>query len=351
MAGPRGNFNVAASLAPIDLGMTQGAAVLSLMERARVSPIPPLYKLLYDYVAGVEGLAGSRVHDILTEGDAGGAGAEARLYAEFVEPYRRPEKLSSAIARMVTRLTTLDLLIVDHSEATSEHSASLKAAEAHLGAEIPDLTLIREWVDRLQAANGRLAKTHEALVRELAEARLELDSTHSEIGRSRENQLRDPLTGLANRPGLDQQLTRALATGPLTCAVLDIDHFKSLNDSYGHQVGDEVLRIVARAILANARERDIVGRIGGDEFVVIFPATDALAAAALAERIREAIMASDLGNIFGRGVTGGITASIGVSPFRPGDSIVSLVNRADICLYEAKRQGRNRVVCEDDPLY
>ena len=331
--------------------MTQGIAVLGLMERAKVSPIPALYRLLYDYVAGVHGLANSRMRDILTDGEALGTDAGAQLYSEFVAPYQRPEVFERAIARISARLTTLDLLIVDRAEASSEHSASLRAAQLQLAAEKPDRGLILDWVGRLQAANGRLAETHEALVRELAAARVELESTQTEIGHSRDSQLRDPLTALANRAGLDRVLATALAAGPLTCAVLDIDRFKSLNDTYGHQVGDEVLRIVARALLVNARPQDIVGRTGGDEFVVMFPATSPMVAAALAERIREAIMDSDLKGLIGGGVTGGITVSIGVSPFRPGDSVVSLVNRADICLYEAKRQGRNRVVCEDDPLY
>ena len=143
---------MAARLAAIDLGMTQGAAVLGIMERAKVSPLPALYRLLYDYVAGVDGLASNRVRDILADGEAHGADAETQLYSEFVEPYQRPEIFERAISRISARLTTLDLLIVDRAEASSKHSASLRAATLQLAAAKPDLNLVRDWVERLQAA-------------------------------------------------------------------------------------------------------------------------------------------------------------------------------------------------------
>ncbi|HEX4296500.1 MAG TPA: GGDEF domain-containing protein, partial [Devosia sp.] len=126
-------------------------------------------------------------------------------------------------------------------------------------------------------------------------------------------------------------------------------NFKSLNDTYGHQVGDEVLRIVGRALLAAARPGDIVGRTGGDEFVVAFPGAGLAVATALAERLRRAIAESDLRTALGPGVLGGITASFGVAVRVAGDSIVTLVGRADRCLYAAKHQGRNRVVSEAQP--
>jgi diguanylate cyclase len=164
---------------------------------------------------------------------------------------------------------------------------------------------------------------------------------------------RDPLTGLSNRAGLDAALQRAMLARAdsgheLSCAMVDIDHFKSLNDRYGHQVGDEMLRIVARAILVSVRGSDVVGRPGGDEFLVIFPDAGLSEASELGERIRSSVAQSDLRAVMGETVLGGITASIGVALLRDDDTITSLVERADRCLYAAKRSGRNRLVSEQD---
>lgn len=333
-----------------DLGASQGAAVLGLLERANVPPVPALYRLIYDYVAGVRGLLASRVDDILGEGgDVAG-----RLYTEFVAPYETNETLERAAQRITERLRTLDILIRESLSASEQQSAALRGAGADLGGDRLNTALLKEWVQRLETTNRGMRTSTMALERELVEATTELQSMQDEIRLVRENMTRDPLTGLANRSGLDAALRRAmLARGDagwdMSCAVIDIDHFKSLNDRYGHQVGDEVLRIVARAILVSVRGGDVVGRPGGDEFLAIFPDAGLEDARGLSERIRISVSESDLRAVMGEAVLGGITASIGVASLREDDTITSLVERADRCLYAAKGSGRNRVICEDEP--
>lgn len=349
--GSLGAKNLAAALTAIDLSASQGAAVIGLLERARVPPQPAFYKLLYDYVSGVQGLFSERVRDILAEGDRGSSAVGERLYAEFVEPYESHETVERAVARITERLQTLDVLLTQSVRASAAQSASLAQASAHFGAPTLDTGLVRDWVGRLQATHEAMRQANVTLVGELQAAQAELDGTRADIERSRESVRRDPLTGLANRGGLDQALGAAIqahqASGaPLACAVIDIDHFKSLNDRYGHQVGDEVLRIVSRALLASARSGDVVGRPGGDEFLVVLPATDLPTANVVADRIRSAIADADLRGVLGAGTLGGITVSVGVAPFRPGDSLRSLLDCADRSLYAAKRQGRNRVVVD-----
>ena len=327
--------------------------MLALLERANVPPLPAFYTLLYNYVAGVQGLFSTRIRDILAEGDRGSSAVGERLYAEFVEPYENNEAVERAVERITSRLQTLDVLLTESARASAEQSASLQQANTHFSADTLDVSLLRDWVGRLQATNASMRKANTALAKELHAAQGELDQTQVEILKAREDTLRDPLTGLANRGGLDSALNRAMREQydngkPLCCGVVDIDHFKLLNDRYGHQVGDDVLRIVSRAILASARSGDIIGRPGGDEFVIVFPDTDLPMANLVAERIRGSIVESDLRSVLGNGILGGITASIGVAPLRPGDSISHLVDRADRSLFEAKRQGRNRVIADAD---
>jgi diguanylate cyclase (GGDEF)-like protein len=155
----------------------------------------------------------------------------------------------------------------------------------------------------------------------------------------------DGLTGLWNRAyfatRLNTELSLARRTGqPLACLMIDLDHFKQLNDHFGHPTGDEVLRAVGQILSDTCRTEDVVCRYGGEEFVVLTPNTLATAATGLAERLREALEKHDWSRL-GRGVK--VTASIGVADL-PAASPPDILELADAALYQAKHAGRNRVV-------
>lgn len=158
----------------------------------------------------------------------------------------------------------------------------------------------------------------------------------------------DSLTGLYNRryfeAHLDTALREAAESGkPVSLAMVDIDLFKPVNDTHGHGVGDLVLRAIAMRLSGNLRTSDLVARIGGEEFVVIFPDTDAATAMAIAERMRHSVAEHP---IMVRAVPEGIpvTASFGVATAEPGEiGAAELLARADAALYRAKHAGRNRV--------
>ena len=159
----------------------------------------------------------------------------------------------------------------------------------------------------------------------------------------------DPLTGIHNRryflDHLDIELERRTRTGrPLSLIMLDIDHFKRVNDSWGHDAGDRVLQELCQRIGARLRRIDMFCRLGGEEFVIICPETDAGQAAILADALRRLVQDTPFAQ------AGQVTASFGVSSARPGDSHESLLQRADQALYAAKDSGRNRVCGEATPL-
>lgn len=339
---------LAVSSAALDVSTSQGTAVLELLERASVPPLPAFYNLLFDYVAGAKGLQSARVGAILTTGEAVGE----QLYDEFVAPYANDAAVAQSIAQMSSRLAVLDQLIVASATAAAEQSAALQSATTYLTSEKLDPALVREWVMRLHGHNEKLYAANAALDEELVDAQIELEETRTAITQSRETALLDSLTGVANRDGLDAVLVRLRTEQPdetLSVALLDIDHFKSLNDTYGHQVGDDVLLLVVRAIRNAIRANDTVGRPGGDEFVVILPGTGLGAAHNLADGIRAAVAKSDLREVLGDDILGGITASIGVAQLGSGESLAKLFDRADRCLYRAKQSGRNRVQSFDGP--
>ena len=167
----------------------------------------------------------------------------------------------------------------------------------------------------------------------------------------------DSLTGLANRRHFDQvfdeEWRRRQRDGTLIGLLLiDVDHFKQVNDQYGHMVGDACLRRVAHVIRgALLRSGDVAARHGGEEFAVVLPNTALRQALTVADNIRRAVMSKQLKKKSTGEILGRVTISVGVSMLQPGDDRDRLIERADACLYAAKRNGRNRVICEADPEY
>lgn len=157
--------------------------------------------------------------------------------------------------------------------------------------------------------------------------------------------LKDPLTGINNRASMDsylkhQTLVAHRHKNPLSLIMLDVDLFKSINDTFGHVVGDAVLRAIADEIVKCTRDSDVVFRYGGEEFVVILTNTAGIGAYFLAERIRQSIAALEIEALAGHT---SITVSAGVAQYRQGGAATDLLSRADEMLYTAKKQGRNRV--------
>ncbi len=187
--------------------------------------------------------------------------------------------------------------------------------------------------EELAAANNKL----EAAVRELDEKNQALEVTTRT----------ERLTGLGNRRRLEEALQtevlRARRYGkPFSIILLDIDHFKAINDNFGHQAGDNVLIAIAGLLTRTARETDVVGRWGGEEFLLVCPETEIAVVAALAERLRTEFTTTDFP------LVGQVTSSFGVAAFVQGDSWKTLVERADEALYRAKDNGRNCVEVAGD---
>jgi diguanylate cyclase len=161
----------------------------------------------------------------------------------------------------------------------------------------------------------------------------------------------DQLTGLPNRRVLERTLrteaAQAMEVGGEVCvAMVDIDHFKAFNDTHGHLMGDQVLKLVAKVMRGELREADTVARWGGEEFALLLPATDLATAAQVCERVRTHLAGRRLTNRQTGQTVGRVTVSMGLAAYAYGEPLDTLLKRADTSLYAAKSAGRNRVTTE-----
>ena len=247
-------------------------------------------------------------------------------------------------------LSTLATALREAGRIEEAYDALARSAELERQAfrELSELQLSLERAKLETDAARRESDALAAKNRELAQAHSELEHRASQLeglqAKLRDQADRDWLTGLHNRRYLARELDRLTQEGltvPLSLAVLDLDHFKSINDRFGHATGDQVLVRVAGLLGEILRRSDVAVRSGGEEFLVLMPFTDAHAATTCCARIREAIRDEDWGRL-AAGLT--VTTSVGVASTQDSSDLKALVQLADQRLYDAKQAGRDRVV-------
>ena len=198
-----------------------------------------------------------------------------------------------------------------------------------------------EQTEHMQSATKLLQE-------ELDVARQEIQDLRNEFKRVRHESLVDPLTNAKNRRAFDIALDEICKSSvendwPVCLLLLDIDHFKNINDSYGHGAGDAVLKWIAKVINDTVRGSDVVARYGGEEFTIILPKTDLNGAMSAAENIRQRISEQRLRTSTKQ--IGRITCSIGVSLYNVNEGYEALITSADSAMYRAKQAGRDKVCC------
>jgi diguanylate cyclase len=221
------------------------------------------------------------------------------------------------------------------------------AAQAESGCD--PLILIGELANELSRAALRAT----CLETQFTSTSKELDRLRTSLRVAQHCANTDPLTGLANRRSLDDFMRAALIKAmehdeALSVMLIDIDHFKKFNDSFGHQLGDQVLRLIAGVLKNDLRQADLAARYGGEELIAVLPGTDLSACREVAERIRLTIAERQIVRRTTGEALGKVTVSIGVAQFVLGETVAELFERCDRALYFAKESGRNRTMTEID---
>jgi diguanylate cyclase len=324
---------------------------MDLLKRGSIPPYPQFYELLYTYATGVNPALNQRINQMFRDGEADVDLAE-RLYNGFLKAQDANERISSVSVRMANRIDAVHEAIDSALDTATAYSGTLATASGEMSGTV-DYQALRAMADRLLGETRRMQDANHRLEAKLEASREDINALQRDLDEVRRDSMLDPLTKIFNRKSFDEGLIKAFAEAradqaPLCLLLLDIDHFKRFNDTWGHQTGDQVLRLVAMTLKSNIKGRDLAARYGGEEFAAILPETDLDGAIIVAENIRKAIQAKELLKRSTNEKLGRITASFGVAILHPGDTPSSLIERADRSLYAAKHAGRNRVLSETD---
>ncbi len=319
--------------------------VLPLMSRQRVPTIPQNYAVWYDYVANRNRALSADLEERISNGFGFDAEACRTLYekfclAEFQASFDDIHgEVRSAVDSAVTELVSLGDHMIHFSDVLGDCGETLKESPT-----TEDLTqLVAELFDETSRTRARGKEVEGALLvmaSELAELRDQVD-------RLSQDSRTDALTDIANRRAFDESVLQEMrdahdAGVPLSLMLVDIDNFKTLNDTHGHLTGDKVLRCVAQEMERCVKGRDMIARFGGDEFAVLLPSTSLDGATLLGESIRVVIKTLDLKNDQGEPITN-LTLSLGVAEYLPGEDLSTFIERADASLYLSKDKGRDCV--------
>ena len=330
-----------------------GRKAMALLKKNRTPATPENYALWYNYALGRNKNLIKAVKAVQTEsGELSGSDAQ-KIYHEHISELKLTDQMDELSNKMGDEVEQITTMIKASLSATSTYGDSMGVIGRNLD-QVRDSEQLKTIVKSIIHATRNMEHNTRELESKLDNSRQKIAELKQNLENVRAESRTDSLTGITNRMGFDEkmrQLTEeAAAEGHELCLLLgDIDHFKKFNDTFGHQTGDQVLRLVAKTISANVKGRDVAARYGGEEFVVILPKTNLRSAITVANQIREAVQAKELIKRSTGESLGTITLSFGAARFIAGETVDSFIKRADICLYAAKKAGRNQVKSETDP--
>jgi diguanylate cyclase len=350
---PGGNpYTVTAAFDELDFEYATLVAEKAMrsMAEQHVPPTPNNFHVWFKYTLGAPPVLKRAIDILIGNKRKFDAHTNRDIYESYVGSKAADEAVAYDVSQqlqavMASARQFLTTAIADNRTQMAAINDVSERTEAGLDPKV----LIESLMSELAKAATRATRLEASFV----EKSRELDTIRDSLIKSEERAKTDTLTGLPNRRALEEFFRKtqlaALEQGEAVSALLiDIDHFKRFNDEFGHGVGDQVLRLMARVLRERVREIDLPARYGGEELIVVLPSADLAAGTVVAERIRRCIAECHMTRRSTGEALPGITVSIGVAQFQGGESMADLIDRCDRALYLAKKTGRNRVVTETE---
>ncbi len=317
------------------------------LKKEALAPTPEIFELWYAYYAKARPEIIEAVNAVQTSGEKFTEDKCRELYNGFLSCRRSEEAYRKAGEQINATISGMNDVVRDVKDATTEYNGKLSGVTTSMS-DLDDPVKLKGILETVISDTASMIETNHKLEQQLDQSSLVMEEMQRDLEIFRKEALTDGLTGLANRKAFDVEIERAVTAAKkegleFSLLMVDIDHFKSFNDNFGHQVGDQVLRLVAKTLIDGVKGRDLVARYGGEEFAIILPETKLTSAVTVGNALRKAMATKDVINRSNGEKLARITMSLGAAEHVKGEGISALIERADSALYTAKRNGRNQV--------
>jgi diguanylate cyclase len=324
---------------------------IKLVKELGLHPYPQVFAIFFEYVRGSNKKLRAEIQKMLTD---------KVVFSEKVVETLHARHITSDFDKRILEESgqRVQLIMSEVLNAIDNTAGDSKSFTKDLDGFTKDLeetkeTDVSKLLSKIITKTKEFKDKGEALQKKLEQSKSEVATLRTTLQEASTQMMMDGLTGVANRKAFDENITRLTAEAraenrQLCLLMVDIDHFKKFNDTFGHLIGDQVIKIVAVAMKDMVKGKDFVARYGGEEFAVILPDTPLKGGQIVAESLRSAIATRELKRKDTGESYGQITVSIGVALFNPlRDKVDDFISRADKALYTSKRNGRNRVTTEE----
>ena len=322
--------------------------MLPLMLKHSVPVDPISYAVWYHYVAGTNADLNKAIDTLIRDQKPFDSNISLNLYKTYVcnASVEAFEKINSNLLRLISQ-TTLSVNTTSEKASAAGENFNFKLKKLITADNAENLKSI---LVEIILETTQLAEASKALKNQLDNSNKEMEHLRNELSHVRVAAQTDGLTGLLNRLAFDKvlgELVENSSTENACLAILDLDHFKRINDSFGHLIGDKVIKYFASLMKKHAAEHHHVARYGGEEMAIIMPDTALTEAFNLIEQIRKGLNKSNLKHKGDTETIGKVTVSAGIASLKTADTAYTFTERADKALYRAKETGRNKVVTEN----
>ena len=313
-----------------------------------LQPTPENYAVFYHYFSGLNANLNSSIDTFLKTSTKLTQAQLTDLYENYFGLNAQSNLLQQTSAAVDHELQAVLGVIQAAVKGTDDYGKTLESFSGKLAGST-SIDQIRDAVVKVAQDTRRISDQNRQLQTQLSETTEQLKDMRVSLDRAQMESQIDELTQVGNRKFFDRELSRSMlevsnTSHPLSLLMIDIDFFKKFNDTYGHLVGDQVLKLVAKTLVENLKGRDIIARYGGEEFVILLAHTNTDDAEKVANQLRASLATKKITKRSTNESLGVITISIGATQFNIGEDAESFVGRADGALYKAKQTGRNRVV-------